>query len=90
MTTAASHIASESTLSSTAAVGAVAFYVTALLALLTLLIAAIRSIVRSDQLTGAGRLVWIAGVIAFPFVGSLVWFAIGRNGVPHLYRSQLA
>ncbi len=47
--------------------GALAFYFGALL-----------SIVRSD-LTGGMKLVWVAFALLAPYLGSLLWFLIGRR-----------
>jgi hypothetical protein len=44
-----------------------------------LLLAAIWSISSSRQLTGAGRLLWIVVVLAFPLLGSVGWFLGGRS-----------
>lgn len=42
-------------------------------------IAAIISILRSTNYTGGLKALWILAVIAFPFLGSLIWFLVGRN-----------
>ncbi|WP_032378680.1 PLD nuclease N-terminal domain-containing protein [Rhodococcoides fascians] len=44
-----------------------------------LFIAALISIIRSPNYTVAGRAVWIFVVLAFPFLGPLVWFVWGRK-----------
>ncbi|MGV8875071.1 MAG: PLD nuclease N-terminal domain-containing protein [Rhodococcus sp. (in: high G+C Gram-positive bacteria)] len=44
-----------------------------------LFIAAVVSIVRSPNYTVAGRAVWIFVVLAFPFLGPVVWFLWGRK-----------
>lgn len=44
-----------------------------------LFIAAVVSIIRSPNYTVAGRAVWIFVVLAFPFLGPLVWFIWGRK-----------
>ncbi|OZD07378.1 hypothetical protein CH275_08420 [Rhodococcus sp. 06-235-1A] len=44
-----------------------------------LFIAALVSIIRSPNYTVAGRAVWIFVVLAFPFLGPLVWFVWGRK-----------
>ncbi|WP_032402778.1 PLD nuclease N-terminal domain-containing protein [Rhodococcoides fascians] len=44
-----------------------------------LFIAALISIMRSPNYTVAGRAVWIFVVLAFPFLGPLVWFVWGRK-----------
>ncbi|MDI9893763.1 PLD nuclease N-terminal domain-containing protein [Rhodococcus sp. IEGM 1381] len=46
---------------------------------LFLFIAALISIIRSPNYTAAGRAVWIFVVLAFPFLGALVWFVWGRK-----------
>ena len=48
------------------------------------------TILRSRKLTGIGKVAWVIAVLAFPFLGSLAWFVVGRQGVPRLYRSQMA
>jgi hypothetical protein len=49
------------------------------LGLLALWVLAIRSILRRESISPVERGIWIAVVIVFPFVGSLVWFAYGRG-----------
>lgn len=44
-----------------------------------LFVAAVVSIVRSPNYSVAGRAVWIFVVLAFPFLGPLVWFIVGRK-----------
>ncbi|KQU49349.1 hypothetical protein ASG84_05210 [Rhodococcus sp. Leaf278] len=46
---------------------------------LILFLAALISIIRSPNYTVAGRAVWIFVVLAFPFLGPLVWFVWGRK-----------
>ena len=38
---------------------------------------ALLSILRSDRLTGAGKVIWI--VVCFPLVGPIVWFIAGKS-----------
>ena len=49
------------------------------LGLLALWVFAVRGILRRENITPVERGIWIAVVIIFPFVGSLVWFAYGRG-----------
>lgn len=42
-------------------------------------IAAIISILRSTNYTSGLKALWALAVIAFPFLGSLIWFLVGRN-----------
>ena len=42
-------------------------------------VAAIISILRSTNYTGGLKALWVLAVIAFPFLGSLIWFLVGRN-----------
>ncbi len=61
--------------------GTVALVTIAVLSLVAfvLWIAAIVSVVRDSRLTGGGKLLWIAVVLAYPFLGSIGWFAGGRR-----------
>jgi len=43
------------------------------------ILAALWSIFSSRRLTGAGRLLWVLVVVAFPLLGSLAWFVWGRD-----------
>ncbi len=47
---------------------------------LILFIGALIDIARSHHLTGVAQAVWVLVVLAFPMIGSLVWFLIGRKG----------
>jgi hypothetical protein len=49
------------------------------LAAFAVLLAAIWSIASSRRLTGAGRVLWVVAVLAFPLVGSIVWFVGSRH-----------
>lgn len=49
------------------------------LAAFVLWVAAIISVARDSRLTGGGKLLWIAVVLGFPFLGSIGWFAGGRR-----------
>lgn len=49
------------------------------LATLVLVIAAIVSIVNSRGYTTGIKALWVLAVIAFPVLGSLVWFIFGRT-----------
>ncbi len=42
-------------------------------------IAALISILRSDRLTGGGKLLWFAVITGFAFLGPLSWFIFGRK-----------
>lgn len=49
------------------------------LALVVLWVAAVVSVLRNGRLTGGGKLLWIAVILAFPFLGSLGWFVFGKD-----------
>lgn len=49
------------------------------LAVVVFAVAAIVSIVNSRGYTAGIKALWVLAVIAFPVVGSLVWFIIGRR-----------
>ena len=40
---------------------------------------ALLSILRSDYVTGAGRVTWIVVCFCFPRVGPIVWFIAGKS-----------
>ncbi|MBW4720818.1 PLDc N-terminal domain-containing protein [Saccharothrix obliqua] len=65
--------------SNTAAVVIAVFLVLAALLLVALWVAAFVSVLRQDRLTGGGKLLWLVVIIAFPFLGSIGWFAFGRT-----------
>ena len=44
-----------------------------------LFILALLSILSSDMLTGAGKLIWIVVCFCFPIIGPIVWFIAGKN-----------
>lgn len=46
---------------------------------LGLVIAALVSIVRSERLGTVMKIVWGAIVFFFPFLGTIIWFVVGRN-----------
>ncbi|MBS6331935.1 PLDc N-terminal domain-containing protein [Cutibacterium avidum] len=46
---------------------------------LALLILALLSILSSDMLTGAWKLIWIVVCFCFPIIGPIVWFIAGKN-----------
>ncbi|MDU3080948.1 MAG: PLDc N-terminal domain-containing protein [Cutibacterium avidum] len=46
---------------------------------LALFILALLSILSSDMLTGAGKLIWIVVCFCFPIIGLIVWFIAGKN-----------
>lgn len=48
-------------------------------ALAGLLLAAVWQIVAARRLTTAGRLLWVAVVLALPVLGTAAWFAWGRH-----------
>jgi hypothetical protein len=50
-----------------------------LVAHLGFFLAALWSISSSRRLTGAGRLLWVVVVLAFPLLGSAAWFLWGRD-----------
>lgn len=47
-------------------------------------IAALVSVLRAPLLTGAGMFLWILVIFAFPFLGPLGWFILGRKHPPYL------
>lgn len=49
------------------------------LAYIALAIAAIVSIINSRSYTSGLKALWVLAVLAFPLVGSLVWFFVGRT-----------
>ncbi|THJ68556.1 PLDc_N domain-containing protein [Arthrobacter echini] len=49
------------------------------LLLALLLVAAFIDIARSRHLTGLTQAVWVLVVLAFPAIGPLLWFVIGRR-----------
>ncbi|WP_150460364.1 PLDc N-terminal domain-containing protein [Nesterenkonia ebinurensis] len=49
------------------------------LAYIAFAIAAILSILNSRSYTSGLKALWVLAVLAFPFLGSLVWFLVGRN-----------
>lgn len=51
----------------------------AVLAILVLFIAALVSTVRSPHLSPAAKTLWALIILMFPVLGSIVWFALGRN-----------
>ncbi|MFB7781975.1 PLDc N-terminal domain-containing protein [Streptomyces vinaceus] len=58
--------------------GAMTVALAAALAALVLAIAALLSVLRSGLCTAA-KILWVAVVLAAPFLGSLAWFALGRS-----------
>ena len=40
---------------------------------------ALLSILRSDRLTGTGKVIWIVVCFCFPLVGPIVWFIAGKS-----------
>ncbi|MET4061309.1 hypothetical protein ABIB35_002879 [Arthrobacter sp. UYP6] len=46
---------------------------------LLLVVVVLIDIARSHQLTGVVRAVWVLVVLAFPVVGPLLWFLLGRR-----------
>lgn len=64
-------------------VAVVAAFAMVMLAYLVLIIAALVGIV-SARLTGGMKLVWCVLVFLAPFLGSLLWFVVGRNNVQAL------
>lgn len=46
---------------------------------LVLVIAAIISIINSTNYTSGLKALWVLAVLAFPFLGSVIWFVVGRN-----------
>ncbi|NLU84324.1 hypothetical protein HCA44_16235 [Rhodococcus sp. HNM0569] len=49
------------------------------IALVVLFVAALVSVVRSDNYRAGGKAVWILLVLAFPFLGPVVWFVWGKD-----------
>lgn len=48
-------------------------------AAIALFFAALISIARAPEIDGTQRALWILIVIVAPFLGAIVWFAIGRR-----------
>ncbi|WP_378737161.1 PLD nuclease N-terminal domain-containing protein [Nocardia brasiliensis] len=46
---------------------------------LVLFIAGVVSALRSSNYAAAGKAIWVLLMLAFPFLGPLVWFIWGRN-----------
>ncbi|MFF4098742.1 PLD nuclease N-terminal domain-containing protein [Streptomyces sp. NPDC001903] len=57
------------------------------LAALLLAVAALLSVLRSEH-CNAAKALWVVIVLAAPFLGSLVWFALGRRGTEHRKASR--
>lgn len=53
--------------------------VVAAIAQIVLFVAGVVSVIRSPGLGGTGRLLWILGMLIFPLLGPIVWFAYGRH-----------
>lgn len=49
------------------------------LAVLALMLAAVVSVANSRSYTPGIKALWVLAVLAFPILGSLAWFAIGRH-----------
>jgi hypothetical protein len=49
------------------------------LAAVVLFVAALVSIVRSDNYAAGGKALWALAVLAFPMLGAIFWFAWGRR-----------
>jgi hypothetical protein len=62
-----------------AAGGALFISLAALLGFLIFAGCALVSILGSGRYSSLGKLLWILAVFAFPFLGSLAWFTIGRK-----------
>ncbi|MEY9214342.1 PLDc_N domain-containing protein [Thermobifida halotolerans] len=52
----------------------------AAIALLTLVIAALASVLSARTLTRGGKLLWALTVLHLPILGAVAWFVIGRQG----------
>jgi hypothetical protein len=50
------------------------------IALLTLVIAALASVLSTRALTRGGKLLWALAVLQLPVLGAVAWFVIGRQG----------
>ncbi|PSK88057.1 uncharacterized protein DUF2545 [Murinocardiopsis flavida] len=67
------------------AIAGLAAVAAAMIAYVVLIIAAVIGII-SARLTGGMKLVWCVLVFLAPFVGSILWFLVGRNNVqPAMY-----
>lgn len=44
---------------------------------------AVIGIARNRTLTGLTKAVWVLIVLAFPLLGPLLWFVVGRRSAPH-------
>lgn len=56
-------------------------FVAAIFALgaLVLMISAIASVANSRSYTPGLKALWVLAILAFPILGSLVWFVVGRH-----------
>ena len=48
-------------------------------ALLALFIAALVSIVQSENYANGGKALWALACFAFPFIGPVLWFLVGKD-----------
>ena len=44
-----------------------------------LVITALMQVFRSGSLKEVSRILWIVGIVIFPIIGSLAWFALGHR-----------
>ncbi|MFC9432312.1 PLD nuclease N-terminal domain-containing protein [Nocardia sp. NPDC057030] len=76
-------LASAPVLASTAeTAGSIAFGVLAVavaIGAIALFIAGVVSALRSSNYAAAGKAIWVLLMLAFPFLGPVVWFVWGRN-----------
>ncbi|MFB8280898.1 PLD nuclease N-terminal domain-containing protein [Nocardia colli] len=76
-------LASAPALASTAeTAGSIAFGVFAVavaIGAIALFIAGVVSALRSSNYAAAGKAIWVLLMLAFPFLGPVVWFIWGRN-----------
>lgn len=86
-------LASAATLASTGeTAGSIAFAIAAIAVMLAgviLFIAGVVSVFRSGNYQSGGKAVWVLLMLAFPFLGPVVWFIWGRNSTIQSQARQL-
>ncbi|WP_129661482.1 PLD nuclease N-terminal domain-containing protein [Rothia halotolerans] len=48
-------------------------------AAIALFVGALISVMISERYTGAGKILWALAIFAFPFLGPVTWFLVGRT-----------
>ena len=51
--------------------------------LIWMFVSAFMDIFRRDDLSGGGKALWVAVLVIFPFVGTLIYIASRPSGTPH-------